>query len=230
MGAALRVGHRPPSPRRGAVARPVARGGAGAALGVLGVVGADLRVGHRPPSPRRSAGWRGVAPAPPLGVHGDLGVGAALRVGLRPPPPRRTVAQVLGCWRGRWRRRRPWDPARVLGRVREGWLPQNIHAQTYLSVDGDHSSTEAPHSSTLAHLPNRKFVTSSIEVQFISYYGSIMVVWKANGKPVSRVSQPLFSTFFSARFSTRVATPASSLDIVAPPRQIGDIANKGART
>ena len=36
-------------------------------FGVLGG-GAALRVGHRPPSPRRSAGWRGVAPAPPLGT------------------------------------------------------------------------------------------------------------------------------------------------------------------
>ena len=54
---------RPP----GALAAPwrrVTRGGAGAALGVLGV-GAALRVGHRPPSPRRSAVWRGVAPGPP---------------------------------------------------------------------------------------------------------------------------------------------------------------------
>ena len=33
-------------------------------------VGAALRVGLWAPSPRRSAGWRGVAPAPPLGSWG----------------------------------------------------------------------------------------------------------------------------------------------------------------
>ena len=33
-------------------------------------VGAALRVGLRAPSPRHSAGWRGVAPAPPLGSWG----------------------------------------------------------------------------------------------------------------------------------------------------------------
>ena len=49
--------------------RRMARGGAGAALGVLGV-GVALRVGLRPPPPRRSAVWRGVAPAPPLGSRG----------------------------------------------------------------------------------------------------------------------------------------------------------------
>jgi hypothetical protein len=47
----------------------MARGGAGAALGVLGV-GAALGVGRRPPSPRRSAVRRGVAPAPTLGSLG----------------------------------------------------------------------------------------------------------------------------------------------------------------
>ena len=98
-------------------------------------VGAALRVGLRAPSPRRGAGWRGVAPAPPLGscvgwggpsgrppaalaarriavwrgvaqgaALGVLGVGAALWVGLR--PSRRAVAQCGGGWH----RCRPWGP------------------------------------------------------------------------------------------------------------------------
>ena len=65
-------------------------------------VGAALRVGLRPPSPlpspRRGAGWRGVAPAPPLGTAlgnrpwGPVRVGAALRVGLRAPTAQLCVA------------------------------------------------------------------------------------------------------------------------------------------
>lgn len=48
--------------------------------------------------------------------------------------------------------------------------------------------------------------------------------------PVSRVSQPdPHTSVIHATFPPRVATPASSLDIVAPAHQFGYIANKGAQ-
>ena len=55
-----------------------------------------------------------------------------------------------------------------------------------------------------------------------------MVMWNA-GKP--RLAQPdPHTSVIHATFPPRVATPASSLvDIIAPARQIGDIANEGVQ-
>ena len=53
-------------------------------------------------------------------------------------------------------------------------------------------------------------------------------MWNA-GKP--RLAQPdTHTSVIHATFPPRVATPASSLvDIIAPARQIGDIANEGVQ-
>ena len=72
-------------------------------------VGAALRVGLRPPSPlpspRRGAGWRGVAPAPPLGTPWEPPLGSCEGGGGPSGRPPSSYRPALCGIQERWRAR-----------------------------------------------------------------------------------------------------------------------------